>query len=214
MATKKYPAMIRTGHQEKINVEQYVISGLEDNVLSVVEMIKIQGPIVFTQTGVYRIPAQLLQIKKLGKPITMFENGSYRMEIIIQGVPDLHTGQSDTHLNWVKHAKSARISSRRKTENANNKQPSSPKIAPPMQEPQHVSLSPNIPSHQGFTPGNCTPQYDRSVNGPVEKLHHWHRILSHAHTDAIRKWLKAHNHPDGASIRENQNIEKNYRNTQ
>lgn len=103
--------------------------------MSVVDIIKRQGRIVLTHTGVYPFPAQLLPIKKLGKPIAMFKNGTYGMEATIKGLKELQIVQSDSHHNWVIEAKATRISSRPKTENANYKKPARPTTAPTMQEP-------------------------------------------------------------------------------
>lgn len=50
---KQYPATIRTQHQTRIQIDPYVLTCLEGNLLAFSYIVKSQVPIVFKKTAVY-----------------------------------------------------------------------------------------------------------------------------------------------------------------
>lgn len=112
---KQYPEKIQTRHQARIDIDQYVLTGLDNMHLEVTDIIKSQGLIVLTKKGVYPISEKFMHIVKLGKPISSYQNGVYSTTTRIH---DRHTNTEDidTKQNWQKQANAARIPSRRRSQ--------------------------------------------------------------------------------------------------
>lgn len=109
---KKYPATIWTENQTRFQIYTYVFPGLEDNLLAISDIIKCQGPIVFTKTGVYPIPEQVLKVIKPGKCIASYKDGAYSTKATIHRRQ--HKDSTNTHNIWHKNDNAARISSIRR----------------------------------------------------------------------------------------------------
>lgn len=108
---KRLSGKIRARHHATIEVETYLLSGLENNLLAVTDIIKSPGTVLFTKSGVYPIPEKLMLIVKLGDPIATFQDGAYSTSDTIHS-RQTSTAEEVYHRKWSTHAHAVKINSR------------------------------------------------------------------------------------------------------
>lgn len=91
-----------------IDVEPYVLPGLYKNVLALMYIITMQGPVLFKSSGVYPIPEMIIGIEILADTMATFSNDAHYTHATIQGNHKRREVEN-THHKWRMHSKTDRI---------------------------------------------------------------------------------------------------------
>lgn len=178
-----------------MTIDPYVLPRLETNLLAITDIIKQQGPVLFTEYAAYIIPPRLLQILKLDYKIATKTNDQYTICTGKQKAK-YHTNRWQTIT--TRAAQAARTTS------ATTAPPPTRCHVPDRKTVTNTGktniLATNDRVRTAFSGDDNLEPPQPTPSEATARLHKWHLILNHAAPNAIKQALKMHGHADADKI--------------